>query len=375
MKSRTWLSYLAIIALLIWGGVFVYFHLTGRIDKHIDVNFRTWALVAGMGLIVLGLFNLATARQTESCCGHDHEHGDGHDEHDHNHDHQHDECCGHDHEHSHADHHEHEHEHHHHHGPVASSLVTAVLILTVPLLSAAHFSPDKFSAPYIAKWDKIEQQMRQMRLAERRAAAAANQKTAASIPADQTETPTGSATVAAAGPTTTAAVTQADTPPSAPTATKAADTPPADKAKAEADAKWSEFTMADLERMVPKNEAGNFLLDVPQIFYTAGDEELMKVMEGIPIETTAQVMEETLNNPKGTRLKLFRLFVECCAADARPLSVPIDFGKTPPKYESMGWVKIIGKLHYSHETDGAILPVIQVQTMEATAEPVDMMVY
>lgn len=244
-----------------------------------------------------------------------------------------------------------------------------MLILTVPLLSAAHFSPDKFSGPYIAKWDKIEQQMRQMRIAERRAAAGAPKQPA---------TPPSPAGDTAAGTTksaTTAAVTPADTPPSTPGETKTADTPPGDKKNAEPEAKWSEFTMADLERMVPKNEAGNFLLDVPQIFYTAGDEELMKVMEGIPIETTAQVMEETLNNPKGTRLKLFRLFVECCAADARPLSVPIEFGKTPPKYESMGWVKIVGKLHYSHETDGAILPVIQVQTMEATAEPVDMMVY
>lgn len=371
MKSRTWLNYLAITALLVWGGVFVYFHLTGRIDKHIDVNFRTWALVAGMGLVVLGLFNLATARQTESCCGHDHSDGHSHD-HDHDHDHQHGDCCGHDHDHSHS-HSGHapepEHEHHHHHGPAASSLVAAVLILTVPLLSAAHFSPDKFSGPYIAKWDKIEQQMRQMRIAERRAAAGAPKQPATP------PSPAGDTAGAVTKSATTAAVTPADTPPSTPGDTKTADTPPGDKKNAEPEAKWSEFTMADLERMVPKNEAGNFLLDVPQIFYTAGDEELMKVMEGIPIETTAQVMEETLNNPKGTRLKLFRLFVECCAADARPLSVPIEFGKTPPKYESMGWVKIVGKLHYSHETDGAILPVIQVQTMEATAEPVDMMVY
>ena len=132
--------------------------------------------------------------------------------------------------------------------------------------------------------------------------------------------------------------------------------------------------MADLERMVPKNSEGKFLLDVPQIFYTAGDDELMKVMEGIPVESVAQVMEETLNNPNGTRLKLFRLFVECCAADARPLSIPIDFGKAPPPFEELGWVKVIGKIHYAEE-DGNIVPLIQVESMEPTAEPMDMMMY
>jgi len=122
--------------------------------------------------------------------------------------------------------------------------------------------------------------------------------------------------------------------------------------------------------MVPQSDAGDFLLDVPQIFYTAGDRELMEVMEGIPVETTAQLMEETLNNPENTRLKAFRLFIECCAADARPLSIPIDFGKAPPGYTEMGWYRIYGKLHYVQEA-GEMLPIIRVETVEETAEPMD----
>jgi hypothetical protein len=383
MKARTVLHYLSILALLVWGGLFIQFYLSGRIEKHVDVNFRTWALVSGLGLCVLGLFNLATARQTVACghdhghdddhgsCGHDHDHGHahhvhgpgcGHDHHDHAQPepagHVHGPGCGHDHH----DHHDHEGSDHappalsaeHNHETAPSSLLTAVIILIVPLLMAAHFSQDRFSSGYVAKWGKIERQIYQMRLAERRAAATA-----------------AKAQVAAKG----TSPTSADTPPSTPAdpnaPADAADTPP-DGAKGGAE--WGAFTMADLERMVPKNEAGNFLLDVPQLFYTAGDDELMTVMEGIPIETTAQVMEETLNNPTGTRLKLFRLFVECCAADARPLSVPIDFGKAPPTYEEMGWVKVIGKIHYAEE-DGSVVPIINVESMEATAEPLDMMLY
>ncbi|MEM7602195.1 MAG: hypothetical protein AAF357_12360, partial [Verrucomicrobiota bacterium] len=122
------------------------------------------------------------------------------------------------------------------------------------------------------------------------------------------------------------------------------------------------------KKMVPQSDVGDFLLDVPQIFYTAGDRELMKVMEGIPVETTAQLMEESLNNPEGTRLKAFRLYIECCAADARPLSIPIEFGAAPPDYAEMGWYKVFGEVHFSRE-NGEIVPLINVKTIEQTVEP------
>jgi len=152
-----------------------------------------------------------------------------------------------------------------------------------------------------------------------------------------------------------------------------ADAPPEpkkDSTDAGAAEAWGTFTIEDLKKMVPQNDKGEFLLDVPQIFYTAGDKELMEVMEGIPVETTAQLMEETLNNPDKTRLKAFRLFIECCAADARPLSIPVDFGKAPPQYTEMGWYKLYGKLHYANE-NGEIIPLLQIEKIESTSEPTD----
>jgi uncharacterized membrane protein YcgQ (UPF0703/DUF1980 family) len=85
-------------------------------------------------------------------------------------------------------------------------------------------------------------------------------------------------------------------------------------------------------------------------------------------------MEETDNNPNKTRLRAFRLFIECCAADARPLSIPIEFGKTLPEYTEMGWYKIFGKLHFSREND-EIVPLLKIQKIVKTVEPVDGMMY
>jgi uncharacterized repeat protein (TIGR03943 family) len=65
-------------ALLAWGGVLVYFYATGRITKYLAPDFRPLSLAGGLGLLVVGLFNLLTAGQQASC-GHDHGPDDSHD--------------------------------------------------------------------------------------------------------------------------------------------------------------------------------------------------------------------------------------------------------------------------------------------------------
>lgn len=369
------LSLLAIGTLLLWGGMFLYYYLSGRIEAYLDPAFRVYALISGIGFLLLGAFNfLNRERAADTCCAHGDEAGHSHGHHhpgcDHEHDHHHDHACDHDHHHEQACDHGHghacEHDHHdghacghdhdeavaevahHHHEDSPSGVLVALLILIVPLLVTTTYSKDRFSSAYLMKWGKIERQMMQMRIAKQR-------EGVGNGAAPVTNPYTADGVAGAGGPTS------ADTPP---------DPSQAGGAKeGEAEA-WGTFTMEDLKKMVPQNDKGEFLLDIPQIFYTAGDRELMEVMEGIPVEATAQLMEETLHNPDKTRLKAFRLFIECCAADARPLSIPIDFGKAPPPYTEMGWYRIYGKLHYANENE-EIIPILRVERIEETSEPTD----
>ena len=382
---KIFLQLLAILTLMIWGGLFLYFYESGRIEKYLDPSFRIYALISGIGFILLGAFNFIHRNRAVGVCTHDHAHGDAcdhdhHHDHDpdpeqgHSHEHHHDHdhgCCDHDHEpekmHSHAhvhehhgccDHdHDHDHEqapiHSHDHEETPSGMAFSLLVLLVPLLAATAYSKDAFSSEYVAKWGKIERQMQQQRIAQARASQPA---TADATPVTNPYTRDGIEAAEGDAGSSTPYPGQADTPPA-----------PKDDKAAEA---WGAFTMEDLKKMVPQNAKGEFLIDVPQIFYTAGDKELMDVMEGIPVETTAQLMEETLHNPNNTRLKAFRLFIECCAADARPLSVPVDFGKAPPEYTEMGWYKLYGKLHYAKENE-EIIPMIRIERIEATSEPTD----
>ena len=369
---KKFLQFLTIATLLAWGAIFLYFYVTGRVEKHLDPSFRIYALLAGIGMALLGAFNLINRNRAIGLCTHDHAHGDecDHDHHDLDHESDHDHVHGHAPNHQHASH-NHGHEptpvldqhhsekhldqpgtHHHHHDDSPSTILFSIIVLLGPLLFATGYSQDQFSPQYLATWSKIERQMMQMRIDKARAARPPTVNTVDSS-VDPNANPYTSDSV---GNT----VTDADTTP--------------DGSTDDSNDSWGTFTLDDLKQMVPQNEAGDFQLDVPQIFYTAGDKELMDVMEGIPIETSAQLMEETLNNPNGHRLKAFRLFIECCAADARPLSIPIDFGEAPPEYIEMGWYRLYGKLHYVEE-EGELLPVLRMERFEETSEPMDELIF
>ena len=66
------------IALILWGVTLVYFHSSGRLVKYLAPDFRLIAFAGGLGLIVVGLFCLLTAREAASC-GHQHGPEDTHD--------------------------------------------------------------------------------------------------------------------------------------------------------------------------------------------------------------------------------------------------------------------------------------------------------
>lgn len=66
------------LAVIAWGLALVYFCASGRIVKYLAPDFRIIALAGGLGLMVLGLFNLLTCRMV-AVCGHDHGPEDSHD--------------------------------------------------------------------------------------------------------------------------------------------------------------------------------------------------------------------------------------------------------------------------------------------------------
>ncbi len=425
--TRTLVHLISVSLLFIWSAVLLYFYYTGRVNQYLpgDGIFRPMVLTTGIGLAVMGLFNLLTMGAEDAACdghdhglpeedkdhdhshkhgagcGHDHSHDDGHASahvhdkdcgHDHDHSHVHGKDCGHDHSHDHApahvhhegcghDHdHAHKHEQHKHdgccghdhghghshahsheshgHGILEESSwtgrIVAILILAAPITWAAMHTPDRFS-PYAVMNKGVY-----------------NQNYNSTARADEFTLRGDGSKPSRAAPNP---VPMPDTP--QPPPEKFND--PAAVAKAAAPApkqaqSYGSFTLEDLKQQVPQNSKGEFVLEVPEIYYTGGDVEVQKVITGQPVETIAQVLPEKVNNADGHRLRIFRMLVQCCAADARPYSVPVDFGKKAPELKEMTWVKISGTMSYEKDGDQTV-PVIMATNVEETTAPENSMIY
>ena len=434
--ARSFTHYLSVALLFLWGGVMLYFYASGRIINYLppDGIFQPMVLAGGVGLIILGLFNLLTANAAEQDCGHDHSHDHSHDhvhtpdcghdhshnhvhtpdcghdhshDHDHSHKHVHTPDCGHDHSHDHDhsqkhvhtpdcghDHsHDHDHSHKHVHTPDCghdhsheghthahgmleesgwTGRFTAAAILIVPITLAALNSPDQFSP----------------RVAENKGLYAPNY--ADTSRADEFSLKKAASPTSPLADLTAQPKPSPDTPPASKPPPSPTDLPPAQTTPAGTDApvsasggntgtpapaqSFGSFTLADLEAQVPKSAAGNFILDVPEIYYTGGDIEVQKVLTGQSVETIAQILPEKVNNDDGHRLRIFRMLVQCCAADARPYSIPLDFGKKAPDLKEMSWVKVIGTMTYKQE-GGQTVPVLEAKSIEETTAPDQSMIY
>lgn len=250
----------------------------------------------------------------------------------------------------------------------------AIFILAVPVSYAAIRTPDQFSIHTFTNkggYSNVIDAAGAVQHSIKNKAPSAPTPPAASVAAtvSKADTPPPAnalppATVANNPPSTTAPSTAA-TPPVASTA------PPSGAKDTKS---YGGFTLADLEAQVPKSKAGNFILEVPELYYTAGDKEVQSVLTGQSVETIAQVLPEKVNNADGKRLRVFRMLIQCCAADARPYSIPVQFADKAPVIKDMTWVKVTGKMNYKQE-GGQTIPLLEAIKLEETTAPENATVY
>ena len=253
------------VAVLVWSAVILYFYATGEIAKYLAPDFRLMALVGGLGLAVLGLFNLLTSDQ-EADCGHDHDTA--------------------------TDPHDHE------SGDVHPLVALAVLI--IPLALSTAWTTGQFS-----------------------------QKAAASRGLYDTPAQANSPFIASMlGP----------------------------------------ITREDIEKNHHKTPDGYYEMPLMELFFSSGDPELQKATDGMKIQTEGRWAEEKVGNPNGTRKRLYRMFITCCAADSRAIPIILEFGKTPPEMPENGWVKVSGTMTFPIE-GGLVQPVLQVEQALAAEPP------
>jgi uncharacterized repeat protein (TIGR03943 family) len=253
------------LAILCWSAVLLYFYSSGRINQYLVPDFRPIAFAGGLGLAVLGLFNLFTAGQ-KADCGHDH--GDEVDPHDHE------------------------------SGDMHP--VTAFLLMMVPVALSVAWTKDEYSA------------------------AALGRKGLYDAPAEM-NAPFLSASIPA-------------------------------------------LTLEEVEKSHRKTPDGFLEFSLMELFFSSGDREMQTLLDGLKVETEGRWMDEKVRNPHGTRKRLYRLFITCCAADSRAIPIVLEFGKTPPNFKENDWVKVSGTMRFPLE-EGLVQPVLVVERAMAAEPP------
>lgn len=221
---------------------------------------------------------------------------------------------------------------------LASGKVLTFLILLLPITTAAMFSPESFSSNIIKSRGVITD-----------ASALAGRGRSGPPAPVELPLPTNQPAAPAPAPEGTAA-----TPPApASTPDQSQSPPPAD--------------------YLQRNADGTIIVEVLDLLYAAQDNALRKDFEDKAVELIGQIMPDTANNASGHRFKAVRMFMTCCAADARPVATLVEAEKKP-EFAEMAWVKITGTATFPIE-NGRRIAVLKSNKVEATKPPDESMLY
>jgi len=128
-----------------------------------------------------------------------------------------------------------------------------------------------------------------------------------------------------------------------------------------------------------KTAEGYIVAEVLDLLYAVQDSQLRKDFEGRTVQLIAQMMPvgekgSAPAEPVGaTRFKAVRMFMTCCAADARPVSTLVEASILPDLPE-MTWVKIVGKATFPLE-NGKRTGVLQATSVQQTKPPEEAMLF
>lgn len=128
------------------------------------------------------------------------------------------------------------------------------------------------------------------------------------------------------------------------------------------------FTLETLEKTTTKAPDGAYMLNIFELFFTAGDTVQEKVVDGLYVETEAKLRSEPNRNENGKRMRLFRLMMTCCAADAQAVPITIEFEGDLPDIGHSNWVRVAGIMSYERE-GGEVYPLIKVKRIEQIPVP------
>jgi uncharacterized repeat protein (TIGR03943 family) len=127
----------------------------------------------------------------------------------------------------------------------------------------------------------------------------------------------------------------------------------------------------DASQYLKKTADGNVIAEVTDLLFASDDDSMRPLFDKRKIEMIGQYMPADKGG--ANRFQIVRMFMVCCAADARPIAVSVE-SKDAPKLAEMAWARVIGTVDFPVE-DGHRLPIVHAESVQACDPPAELMLY
>jgi len=124
---------------------------------------------------------------------------------------------------------------------------------------------------------------------------------------------------------------------------------------------WSTTGQTDAKAVVDSDPNQLAPVEVTDLITISKSPSLIKGFDGRKVHVVG-----LFNNSSGN-LKLYRMIMWCCAADAQPMSIALT-GNTTGDWKNEQWLEIVGTARFP-STLGHVVPQVEVESIKATQEP------
>jgi uncharacterized repeat protein (TIGR03943 family) len=140
----------------------------------------------------------------------------------------------------------------------------------------------------------------------------------------------------------------------------------------EEDSQSASISTAD-DSYISRNATGQIKAQTIDLLYAAEEPTMRADFEGKEVEVIGQFMPARENNAQKDRFNLVRMFIICCAADARPVAITVQTDQ-PHGVAEMSWVKVTGTASFPLEGERRV-PLLVAKSVTPCDPPEETFIY
>lgn len=133
------------------------------------------------------------------------------------------------------------------------------------------------------------------------------------------------------------------------------------------------FTLESLDEYKEKNANGAYQMQLMELFLSAGDPTVAKVLKGVGVEVEGALRSQPGAEGDVTIKRLYRMVMQCCAADMQAVPVKMILSdeavSSASAIKEHSWVKVEADLSYEVNNHGINQVVLKVSSIQQTAPP------